>query len=65
MRIFLEAKGIVYEERDMGLDPAARAELLEKYHTATTPTLILMTAAGEEVIEGFDPDRVDRILSAA
>ena len=65
MRIFLEAKEIVYEERDMGLDPAARAELLETYHTETTPTLVVPTAAGVEVIEGFDPDRVDRLLSAA
>jgi hypothetical protein len=65
MRIFLEAKEIVYEERDMGLDPAARAELLETYHTETTPTLVVLTAAGAEVIEGFDPDRVDRLLSAA
>jgi arsenate reductase-like glutaredoxin family protein len=29
MRIFLEAKGINFEERDMSLDPTARAELLE------------------------------------
>jgi arsenate reductase-like glutaredoxin family protein len=65
MRIFLEAKEIAYEERDMGLDPAARAELLETYHTSTTPTLVIFTATGAEVIEGFDPERVDRFLSAA
>lgn len=65
MRIFLEAKEIVYEERDMGLDPAARAELLDTYHTQITPTLVIFTATGAEVIEGFDPDRVDRFLSTA
>lgn len=65
MRIFLEAKEVVYEERDMGVDPAARAELLETYHTQTTPTLVIFTPSGTEVIEGFDPDRVDHFLSAA
>jgi glutaredoxin len=65
MRIFLEAKGINFEERDMSLDPTARAELLETYHSSTSPTLVILTPAGPEVIEGFDPDRLDQLLSAA
>jgi glutaredoxin len=65
MRIFLEAKGINFEERDMSLDPTARAELLETYHSSTFPTLVILTPAGAEVIEGFDPDRLDQFLSAA
>jgi len=65
MRIFLEAKGIDFEERDMSLDPAARIELLETYHIHTAPTLVILTPAGAEVIEGFDPDRLDQFLSAA
>jgi glutaredoxin len=65
MRIFLEAKGIDFEERDMSLDPAVRVELLETYHSRTAPTLVILTAAGAEVIEGFDPDRLDQFLSAA
>ena len=65
MRIFLEAKGIAFEERNMSNDPAARAELLETYHCRTAPTLVILAPTGAEVIEGFDPDRLDRFLPAA
>jgi glutaredoxin 3 len=65
MKIFLDAKGITYEERNMSLDATARTELLETYRTNTAPTVVILTAAGAEVIEGFDPDRLDRFLSAA
>jgi glutaredoxin len=65
MKIFLEAKGISFEERDMNLDSSARAELLETYHARSAPTLVILTASGAEVIEGFDPDRIDHLLSAA
>jgi glutaredoxin 3 len=65
MRIFLEAKGLAFEERNMSRDSAARVELLETYHSRTTPTLVILTSAGAQVIEGFDPDRLDQFLSAA
>ena len=65
MRMFLEARGIVFEERDMSLDAAARLELLETYHSNTSPTLVILMPSGAEVIEGFDPDRLDRSLPAA
>lgn len=65
MKIFLEAKGLDFEERDMNRDSTARVELLETYHSRSAPTLVILTAAGAEVIEGFDPDRLDRFLSAA
>ena len=65
MKIFLEAKGLVFEERNMSLDAAARVELLETYHCRSAPTLVILNPAGAEVIEGFDPDRLDRFLSAA
>ena len=65
MRIFLEARGLPFEERDLDLDSAARLELLNLYHSRTTPTLVILAPAGPEVIEGFDPDRLDLVLSAA
>ena len=65
MKIFLEAKGLAFEERDMSRDPAARADLLETYHSRTAPTVVILTSAGAEVIEGFDPVRLDQLLSAA
>jgi len=65
MKLFLEAKGLAFEERDMSCDAAARVELLEHYHSRTAPTLVILTPAGAEVIEGFEPDRLDRVLDAA
>jgi Glutaredoxin len=65
MRMFLEARGIEFEERDITLDAGARLQLRETYHSDTAPTLVILTAAGAEVIEGFHPDRVDHILPAA
>ncbi len=65
MKIFLEAKEMAFEERNMTLDSAARLDLLENYHSQTAPTLVIFTAARVEVIEGFDPDRLDHLLSAA
>ncbi|MFZ0416686.1 MAG: glutaredoxin family protein [Candidatus Sulfotelmatobacter sp.] len=65
MKIFLEAKGIAFEERDMDRDSAARVELFETYHSRTAPTLVVITASGAEVIEGFDPGRLDQFHSAA
>jgi glutaredoxin len=65
MKIFLEAKGLDFEERDMNRAAAARVELLEIYHSRTAPILVILTPAGAEVIEGFDPDRLDQFLSAA
>ena len=65
MKIFLEAKGLAFEERNMSNDAAARAELFEIYDCRSAPTLVILAAAGVEVIEGFDPDRLDRFLSAA
>ena len=65
MKIFLEVNGIAFEERNMNDDSTARAELLETYHCRTAPTLVILASAGAEVIEGFDPDRLDRLLSAA
>ena len=65
MKIFLEVKGIAFKERDMSADPQARVELFETYHSHSAPTLVILTPAGAEVIEGFDPHRLDQLLPAA
>ena len=65
VKIFLEVKGLAFEERDMSCDPAARIDLLETYHSRTAPTLVILTSSGAEVIEGFDPERLDQFLTAA
>ena len=55
---FLPERGIVFEERDVTLDPSAVQDLVEKYKSHSTPTLLI----GDEVMIGFDPDRLDQLL---
>ena len=49
---------MAFEERDIQADPATVKELLEVYKSHSTPTLVI----GEEVMIGFDPERLDEIL---
>ena len=58
LKMLLEEKGVAFEERDITQDPSAVRELTEKYHSHSTPTLII----GDEVLIGFDPARIDKIL---
>jgi len=58
VKLFLEEKGVAFEERDISSDPSAVRELTEQYNSHSTPTLVI----GEEVMIGFDPERLDEIL---
>jgi glutaredoxin-like YruB-family protein len=58
LKMLLEEKGVTFEERDITRDPSAARDLMEKYKSHSTPTLVI----GEEVLIGFDPDRIDEIL---
>jgi glutaredoxin-like YruB-family protein len=58
VKLFLEEKGVAFEERDISVDPAAVRELTETHQSHSTPTLVI----GEEVMIGFDPERLDEIL---
>jgi len=72
MKIFLEAKGIAFEERDIVADPEARRQMTEEHDSSETPTMVIFfgTTAGEsageteEVIIGFDPVRLDQYLDS-
>ena len=55
---FLSERGIEFEERDVTSDPSVVQELVEKYNSHSTPTLLI----GDEVMIGFDPDRLDQLL---
>ncbi len=59
---FLIERGIEFEERDISIDPTAVQDLTQKYKSRSTPTLIIGPPAGEEVMIGFDPDRLDQLL---
>lgn len=55
---FLSEREIEFEERDITIDPSAVQCLLQKYKSHSTPTLLI----GDEVMIGFDPDRLDHLL---
>jgi glutaredoxin len=61
MKIFLEAKGLAYEERNAG-DPDIRQHMRDKYDSGETPTLVLVSGDKHQVIPGFDPDLLDQLL---
>ena len=59
---FLVERGIQFEERDISCDPTAVQDLTQKYQSRSTPTLVIGAAPREEVMIGFDPDRLDQLL---
>jgi glutaredoxin len=64
MRVFLQAKEIAFEERDVSADPEARSAMLE-HDSNETPTLVIIVGEVEEVVVGFDPERLDQLLADA
>ena len=44
----------------MSCDPQAVEELVHKYESRSTPTLVV----GDQVMIGFDPDQLDQLLHA-
>jgi glutaredoxin-like YruB-family protein len=54
---FLTARNIPFEYKDVQADPSALRELI-KLNSRSTPTIVV----GEEVMIGFDPDRLEAAL---
>jgi glutaredoxin len=65
MKTYLEAREIVFEERDISANPEFRCLMLERYASGETPTLVVFSGETEEVITGFDPVRLDQLLAPA
>ncbi len=65
MKMFLEAKEIAFEERDISADRQARREMTEQHDSSETPTLVIFSGETTEVIVGFDPVRLDQFLDPA
>jgi glutaredoxin len=59
VQTYLSERGVDYESRDVSVDPAAVQDLVYKYGSRSTPTLVI----GDEVMIGFDPERLDQILA--
>lgn len=58
-RAYLAEKGIAFEIRDVSADEQARDELVNKYHSRSTPTIVV----DGEVMIGFDPEQLDKMLA--
>lgn len=58
VKTFLAERGVAFREVDISAQAGAADELMQKYRSHSTPTLIV----GEEVMIGFDPERLDEIL---
>jgi len=54
---YLLSKGVQYTEKDVGTDQTARLELLNR-GIAAVPVVKI----GEELVVGFDKDRIDELL---
>ncbi|MEH7122284.1 glutaredoxin family protein [Bacillus sp. JJ1532] len=55
---FLSEYGFSYTAKDIKKDEKARNDLINKYQSFSTPTIVI----GEEVITGFDLERLKDIL---
>jgi len=60
VRLFLKDRGAKFEERNVARDDSAVRELEQRYNSRSTPTVII----GEEVLIGFDPERIDELLAS-
>jgi len=60
MRIYLEARELAFEERDISKDLDARRTMTETHGSNETPTMLL----DGEVLIGFDPNLLDQIFDS-
>ena len=58
-RSFLKSRGVAFEYKDVQADPQAFRELMD-LGSRSTPTLLV----GDEVMIGFDPERLTAMLAA-
>jgi len=65
IKVFLEAHEVVFEERDISSDQAARREMVDDHGSTETPTLVFVSDAMYEVVVGFDPVRLDHLLGVS
>jgi glutaredoxin-like YruB-family protein len=59
VKAFLAERGLEFEERDISADPEAVEDLVHKYNSRSTPTLVV----GDDVVIGFDPDELEQLLA--
>ena len=58
---FLSQKGVSFTERNVARDESALKELTEKYNALGVPVVVI----GDEVIMGFEPEKIESALMAS
>lgn len=58
VKMFLSEFGFSYKEKNINENEQSRQELSEIYNSFSTPTIVI----GEEVITGFDLERLKKVL---
>lgn len=58
MKEFLSHYNVTYTEYNVREDMSARDDLMNKYDSMSTPTIVI----GENVLIGFDPDKLAEAL---
>jgi glutaredoxin-like protein NrdH len=64
MKVYLEARQIAFEERDISADAEARREMVDDHGSTGTPTMVFLSDETYEVVVGFDPARLDQLLDS-
>jgi glutaredoxin len=59
-KAFLSERGVEFEVKDVTNDYAAVRELVGKYQSRSTPTIVV----GDEVMIGFDPERLEQMIAS-
>ena len=61
-KAYLDAKGIEYEEIDVGADQEKAREMIEKSGQMGVPVTVIGEGEEEELIVGFDKERMNKLL---
>ena len=59
VKTYLTERGIPFTVKDVSNDFSAQKELVGKYKSRSTPTVVV----DEQVMIGFDPDKLEEMLA--
>lgn len=59
---FMASKGVAFEDVDVGIDQAKAREMIEKSGQMGVPVIVVGSGSEEELIVGFDQNRLATAL---
>ena len=59
---FMTSQGVAFEDVDVGVDQAKAREMIEKSGQMGVPVIVVGSGADEELIVGFDQNRLATAL---